>query len=118
MALVFETVDSWSRPRVICDECEQPVGDGHGMAVYEDVPDGQASGVGRTLHCHKEMACQARARRRVGHTDPMGPWDELADHFLMALAGAGVLFEDLADRWDWLARRGMLPPRRVAAEEE
>ncbi len=37
MAEIFEQIDGWCRPRIICDACQQPINNFRGaMVVYEE----------------------------------------------------------------------------------
>ena len=38
MAEIFEQIDGWCRPRIICDACQQPINNFRSaMVVYEEI---------------------------------------------------------------------------------
>src|SRR5262249_32075141 len=84
VAIVFEQIRGWFRPRIICDSCEQPISDvNNAMVVYEEPREGQDATTTRVLDSHKEGGCQPRVRAAVGQRGYIGMWDELANHLVM-----------------------------------
>jgi hypothetical protein len=111
MAVLFEQVDGWFRPRFVCDACQQPITDVHNaMVLYEEPTADDDTSLTRIWHAHKSEVCQSKARVAAGHEDGNGMWDELGNHIVMLAVDVGMFPAGFADRYDYLLRTDRVPP--------
>lgn len=114
MAVIFEQIEGWFRPRFICDGCQQPITDiRNAMVVYEEPTAGEVTSITPVLHCHKEDLCQMQTRRKGGHQGWSGMWDELANHLVMLAADTGLFPTEFRKQYKHLQSRGRVPPPRA-----
>jgi len=111
MAVVFEQVEGWFRPRFICDACQQPITDvANAMVLYEDPADDEESSLTRAVHAHKSDECQMKAAKMARHDGDIGMWDELANHIVMLAVDVGMFPTDFNEQYAYLRAKGMVPP--------
>jgi hypothetical protein len=99
MAIFFEQVDGWFRPRLVCDACQQPI---------TEIADDDTS-LTRVWHVHKSEVCQANGCRAAGHDGRNGMWDELANHIVMLAVDVGLFPAVFADQYEYLLRTDRVP---------
>lgn len=119
MAVLFEQIDGWFRPRFVCDACQQPITDVHNaMVLYEEPKDEDDTSLTRVWHSHKNEGCQGKARCAAGHQHDSGMWDELKFHIVMLAVDVGMFPKDFAEDYDYLLRTDRVPPPPEADDEE
>ncbi len=91
MAMMFEYRNGPCRPRLVCDVCQQPITDASAAMAVHGVPPGEPEAeLTEALHAHKASPCQDVARRRCGHENDFGPWEEVGAHLVRLAVGVGI----------------------------
>ncbi len=70
-------------------------------------PGGPEADLEEVLHLHKAPPCQDVARRRCGHTNDLGPWEELEAHLVRLAVGVGLDPDSFRERHESLLELGV-----------